>query len=265
MNIRKWGYDYRHPAGFSIDRPEGSGDFMLLVVRSPAWFELGGERQETHSDGVVLYRKGAPQRYGALGEEYVNDWLHFDADEEDLRLLSELELPFEQWLPLGSVRPLSELIRSVCEEMRSESPYGTRAAALYGRLFWLKLAELLRIERHGGMQSHYEKLRGIRNAIYHAPDREWQVDDLSRDAALSRSYFQHLYRSFFGVSVMRDVIESRISHAKYLLQSTDESVGSIALSCGYRSDVHFMRQFRKNVGESPTEYRRRREPLEHCE
>jgi AraC family transcriptional regulator of arabinose operon len=212
---------------------------------------------ELRSDFVLFHQKGSPQRYGALEGEYVNDWLHFDAGEEDLALWEELGIPLDQAIPLASVEPLSDLIRLICEEMRSSEDFGKETAALYGRILWYKLAELCRRGEPREMWGHYETLRRLRHEIYHAPEADWRVEKLAERAALSRSYFQHLYTRFFGVSVTADVIKSRVAHAGYLLQSTNEAVGDVARRCGYQSEVHFMRQFKKRTGMSPSEYRRR--------
>ena len=38
MDIINVGFDYKHPADFKIQRPNGSGDYILLILRSPAFF-----------------------------------------------------------------------------------------------------------------------------------------------------------------------------------------------------------------------------------
>lgn len=73
---------------------------------------------------------------------------------------------------------------------------------------------------------------------------------------LSASYFQHSYKNLFGVSVMNDVITSRIAHSKILLSGTDFSIKKIAELCGYEYDVYFMRQFKKRTGMTAREYRK---------
>ena len=72
---------------------------------------------------------------------------------------------------------------------------------------------------------------------------------------MGQSYFQHLYKAMFGVSVTSDIIAARIDRAKYLLSGTDYTVTAVADLCGYSSDVHFMRQFKALCGLTPTEYR----------
>ena len=255
MNVTSCGYCYRHPNTFVIDRPAGSGDYLFLILKSRAWFELGGKTVEAEAGSVILFAKGTPQRYGGLSEEFVNDWMHFEASEEDLALWERLGIPTDRLIPLGTVASLSETVRSVCDEMHGESPLARETARLFATVLWYRLVDLLRLDQPRAMQAHYEQLRRLRNDIYRDPKREWRIDDMARELALSRSYLQHLYVRFFGVSIMEDVLESRMSHAKYLLARTEESVANIAERCGYKSDVHFMRQFKRVLGMRPTEYR----------
>ncbi|MHA2856026.1 helix-turn-helix domain-containing protein [Paenibacillus lautus] len=74
---------------------------------------------------------------------------------------------------------------------------------------------------------------------------------------MSRSYFQHKYKQIFGISVINDIILNRLGYASYLLKNTSYAISHISGICGYENDVHFMRQFKKYVGLTPSEYRGR--------
>ena len=87
MKIVNVGYNFKHPKVFSINRPFGSGDYILLVVRTPAFFILNQEKQVINSNCIVVYKKGTPQIYGATEDEYINDWIHFEADENDIKMI----------------------------------------------------------------------------------------------------------------------------------------------------------------------------------
>lgn len=89
------------------------------------------------------------------------------------------------------------------------------------------------------------------------PQRDWNVPEICQQMHLSRSYVQHLYKSFFNTNIVSEVQRSRIESAGYLLASTDMTVGSVAQNCGYAGDVHFMRIFKKVTGMTPSEYRQR--------
>lgn len=72
---------------------------------------------------------------------------------------------------------------------------------------------------------------------------------------LSLSYFQHLYKQFFDSSCQQDIINARLELAKYYLKDSDMSIRSLSDFCGYENELHFMRQFKKFIGMTPTEYR----------
>ena len=95
----------------------------------------------------------------------------------------------------------------------------------------------------------------MRNEIQLAPQNEWNIDWISQKIQMSRSYIQHLYKRFFGMSITEDIQNSRMEYAKYLLSSTNEKISSIAKSCGYENDVHFMRLFKKQTAMTPSEFR----------
>ncbi|MBR3267664.1 MAG: diguanylate cyclase [Oscillospiraceae bacterium] len=105
---------------------------------------------------------------------------------------------------------------------------------------------------------YYREFVNLRERIYSNPQDDWSIDSMCRDLILSRGYFQKLYTRCFGISFTQDVINSRIELSKRLLSSTDYSIAYIADQSGYSNYVHFMHQFKKIVGITPTEYRRRK-------
>ncbi|HAG14234.1 MAG TPA: hypothetical protein DCG49_10285 [Ruminococcus sp.] len=109
---------------------------------------------------------------------------------------------------------------------------------------------------------YYREFVNLRERIYSNPQEDWSIDSMCRDLILSRGYFQKLYTRCFGISFTQDVINSRIELSKRLLSSTDYSIAYIADQSGYSNYVHFMHQFKKIVGITPTEYRKRKRQTE---
>ena len=73
--------------------------------------------------------------------------------------------------------------------------------------------------------------------------------------SISVSYFQHLYKDFFGISYQKDVIDMRIEYAKRMVKSTDNKIELIAKLCGYSNEIHFYRQFKEITGMTPKQYK----------
>lgn len=122
------------------------------------------------------------------------------------------------------------------------------------KLFFAKLGEQL----CGGqyVSSYYEQMSVIRSRICSTPQRDWRVEELANETAMSVSHFEHMYKKLFGCGVMSEIINSRIEYAKFILSTTDVPVSRAADMCGYKNAVHFMKQFKAKTGLTPTEYRK---------
>jgi AraC-like DNA-binding protein len=84
-----------------------------------------------------------------------------------------------------------------------------------------------------------------------------EAEELYRLADLSHSRFSEAFRDAFGVSATRYIRTQRLKRAKRLLRSTELGVTEIAFMCGFSTISLFNTIFKKEVGASPTLYRRR--------
>ena len=107
-----------------------------------------------------------------------------------------------------------------------------------------------------GESPQFEKLCQLRSQIMKNPERSWNISDIAERLFLSKSYLQKIYKSYFGKSIIEEMIEFRISKAKKLLSGTDTTITEIARQCGYSSYNYFVRQFKTYEGVSPSEYRK---------
>lgn len=258
MKINRIGYNHCHDSDFNINRPDGSGDYLVILLKSSAIFTFNGRDITAQKNSVIIFQKGTAQIYRSDGGEFANDWFHFTPDDDDLALFSALLIPFDRVVEIGDLSALSLLIKSMSNEHYSANLYKTNSEELYLKLFFIKLSERLQTSAvKNNISSISDKMSMIRAQIYDMPQNEWSIDWLAHQITMSRSGFEHTYKKIFGVSPMNEVIASRIEHAKSLLSSTDLSVKQIAKMCGYKSDVHFMRQFKSKVHMTPSDYRRK--------
>lgn len=256
MKISNVGYHYHHAPGFCINRPRGSGDYILLFIRTEAYMELDGKRIVVKPNSAVVFKKGTPQLYGSLGKEYINDWIHFSFDEGEERMISSLNIPFDTPIPMRENTQIADFIKSMVFEYYSDNIHKEESVRRYFELILFKISENVSKIKTKREHPYYDLFCQLRNDIYLSPQNDWHIDGISERMHLNRSYLQHLYCSFFGTSITSDVRGRRIEHAKYLLSSTDMTVSAISLACGYHNDVHFMRIFKKSIGATPSEFRK---------
>jgi len=103
---------------------------------------------------------------------------------------------------------------------------------------------------------HFPAFLKMRREIYNQPARDWSVQASAKELKLSRAHFQELYKNFFGTTFISDLINSRVSLAKDMLETGNLSVKEICFSCGYSNQVHFSRQFKISTGMTALQYRR---------
>lgn len=257
MRIANVGYNYRHSSEFCINRPHGSGDYILLIIKTEAFIVLKGERTIVQPNSAVVFKKGSPQLYGAVNREYVNDWIHFDIDESEESFISALGVPFDTVIPLYNAIEFLGFIKNIFFELYSQNLHKKATMERYFELIFLKLSENINKQNTEHEHPYYDSFCNLRNEIQLAPQHRWTIDEISQKLNLSRSYVQHLYKLFFNTSIISDIQSYRIEHAKYLLSATDMTVADISQSCGYDNDVHFMRVFKKETDMKPSEFRKK--------
>ena len=244
-NIRRIGTaaKSKHDGSFSVYRPNGYDCYLALFVKTKAVFYLDGERVVSEPNSFILFNIRTPHRYGAYGDEYVNDWLHFETDELPA-------IPLDTLIPIGNAANISEYF-----ELMSDAFYRCNYQACK---FLLRavLSEVAEISGNSVYRSAYSaKLIELRKSIYAHPEQEWSIGGMAERLHVSKPYFQEIYKAAFSVTCGADVISARIEAAKLLMTDTDLPISEIGERCGYESVVHFSRQFKKITGVSPSAYR----------
>ena len=79
---------------------------------------------------------------------------------------------------------------------------------------------------------------------------------LAGQCAVSYSTYWRMFKKLTGMTPMEYQISCKMKLAELLLRSTDDSVMSVALSCGFYDSSHFIREFTKHTGMTPSEYRK---------
>jgi AraC family transcriptional regulator of arabinose operon len=87
------------------------------------------------------------------------------------------------------------------------------------------------------------------------PARRHTVQSLAALVNMSPSRFAHLFTGQVGKSPMHTLRLVRLQYATRLLQCTSDPIGAIATASGFNTSSDLSRQFRRQRGMSPSEYR----------
>lgn len=83
------------------------------------------------------------------------------------------------------------------------------------------------------------------------------LDGLAEITHINKFYLAHSFTECMGQSPINYLTEKRLAASKELLSSSNLSVAQIASSTGFSSQSYFSQIFKKKVGMTPQQYRKR--------
>lgn len=92
--------------------------------------------------------------------------------------------------------------------------------------------------------------------MHKTPEFNWSLEKLAKEVGMSRTSFVEKFRNLVGSTPIEYLTDWRMSLAHSRLQNTSESLLSIALEIGYKSEASFSRTFKKVMGKNPGDVRR---------
>ncbi len=94
-------------------------------------------------------------------------------------------------------------------------------------------------------------LRRVRAYIDDHLGERISLEELARQAGVSRFHFARQFRLSTGESPMGYVRRVRVEHSKSILQARGSSIAEVAARLGFSDQSHFTRIFGRLVGVSP--------------
>lgn len=257
ISVSTCGYDSNHKKPCNISYNLTSDEYLILLVKTDARFVIDGEEIETRPNMFIIYPPKSPIKYGREEVGYNDDWIHFRLGSEDVDFFEKLAIPMCKPLYPYDFRSLTTLVELMSRAFHKNSEYADLLVDHYMHLFLLSIKEQFSSVQAERAPKFYLELSQIRTAIYNSPANNWSINELADGLFMSVSHFQHLYKEFFETSCQKDIISARLRSARHFLTTTDLSIKEVADICGYENELHFMRQFKKYIGYTPTDYRNR--------
>lgn len=261
FELHRIGYNFVHDNGVNIDRPNGTNDYLFLYLKSDVSILTADGTITVTEPSFILYEKGYPQKYYDETGPFINDWMHFDRPDAR-EFFRELDIPVNRLMVIHNSKDISAMLHDLRVESKQQGKYHREILDSKIKVMFYKFSDIYHEEiKFSDKLNRYRRdFNEIRNRIYtFNPDNIISgVSEIASSLNISTSYFQHIYKQLFGVSVMSDIIKSRIEYACHLLSSKSDSITEIAFQCGYENKEHFTRQFKEITGYTPRQYREKR-------
>ncbi len=236
-----------------------------LVRRGRCRLDVADERHDLEPGDFVFIAPRVDHRVVSRDGETSQTLLlcgycSFDALEDDVLLRA---------LPDNVLIRNDELdewpwLRRTLEHLSAEYMSGAPGSQLtVNKLTEVLLVQLLRADfgrdTEIGIVAALEDKRIARalTAIHQDPGRHWTIESAAEYASMSRSGFARRFRELLELSFFDYLTRLRMRIARRLLATSNRPVPMIAERVGYRSDLSFVKAFKKLHGETPRAFRKR--------
>ena len=245
---------FRYEPAYYLRRSHYDNYLLMYINRGTLTLVYEGRQSLVREGQVVLLDCHRPHEYGNPGPGTLEIyWLHFQGSlaPEFYALITEsggsIHTPLNPY-------PFTHHLRRLYELYRTSAPI--QEAELSRRITTM-LSELIGA-RAGQNNSENAASEIAENGMAYINEHfreDISLEMIAENAALSPYYFTRIFSQETGFTPHQYLIATRLSFAKYLLQSGEMSVKEIAFHSGFHSESSFCATFRKWEGITPGAYR----------
>jgi AraC-like DNA-binding protein/quercetin dioxygenase-like cupin family protein len=244
---------------------------LLFVLEGATTYEFYPDRMVELTGGHFLFVPAGSQHRGGqdVRSPSVLCGIQFDARRRDAGRNSVLSGEDLQALLAElngvppTVRPFNRELRRLIPRMMEEcqafnagrGDFATKASLR--ALACLAIVEAVRQLTSLGRTDPMEMVAAAEAYLQEHFAEPLQMSDLARHLGLSRARMFEIFKQATGLTPNDYLVRRRIQQARELIEGTERSITDIALASGFSSSQYFSHVFRKYVGMTPSECRRR--------
>lgn len=245
-------YPKAHNHGFT--RPAGAPQTIVIICAAGrGTCTIAGTVHSVSGGEILVIPAGTPHAYAAISDDpWTIWWMHVAGD-----LVPETVEAggFSATSPLARLNDLSTCTALMRDIIDVHEHAQTRPALIAATGTAWRLLALL-ASRDAVIDVGSNPLAGVLAFLEEHPSSHLTLTEMADLAALSPSRFSALFRQSTGMSPVRYQVGQRMRRARELLDLTSTPIAKIAELLGYDDSFYFSRQFSKEHGMSPREYRR---------
>ena len=242
-----------HRRGFEYKSNGPSGYYVFLHFHTPFFFTVDGVRGEGKAGQCILHRPESNITHGHISESegFVNDWIQFTAEEEDI-------LPLGITFDTPITVPEGKTFGAEIEEIMNETAFGDQVSkhlmscGMYRIFTAIKRFECS--ESALELDNVRSRLLSTRMQVLNRYGEQWSLKKMAELSGYSVSRFCALYNQQFGESPMEELLSERLIAARRLLALRAYKIGEVAELCGFSSIHYFSSFFKARTGYAPSEY-----------
>ncbi|MCP3763487.1 response regulator [Domibacillus sp. A3M-37] len=222
-------------------------DFFRLSSGTPA--EIGIIRSQAYRSGKPLLTENDRRMMLFAVKNIAEDWLK---ETEHLLFSNEEHVVLITWVPLSDklIRAIEETLK---QYMNIHSQFYRENVIEHVACSYKKCRE--RAEQDAAASPIVRRAKEYINQHFENPGLS--LESTAEALQVSPVYLSRIIKQELGISFVQLVTGKRMNKAVHLLETTDLTILNIAEAVGFESQHYFSTAFKKAVGVSPNQYRKK--------
>ena len=223
------------------------------VVSGTGYLEINGEKHQLNAgDAYVIHPGDYCEYYPDKNDPYKKYWVNFTSN-----------MHFSDFLNLYQIN--DRIIRSIDLSKCFEEIFALEELSNLSENLYLYFSKIIYNIFHT-IAIHQKTITDscsfdlpvmVRNDLKHSIQAPITIEDLAKKYYRSKNDIISQFKKKYNITPYAYLLDLRITMAKRLLMGTDKSIAKIASELCFYSEFHFSGCFKKKVGESPSEYRKK--------
>ncbi|CDG82593.1 AraC family transcriptional regulator [Janthinobacterium agaricidamnosum] len=237
-----------------------TGDVLLIAARRA--FTLAGDLDAVPMD-VMRLASCIVNNTAQIGDgaDFSQMGGHVQLDPVNGALLADVLPP---WIHVRAAAPQASALQWILGQLVRESSGELPGAGLASsQLAQLMLIQVLRahLATSGPLTAGWlravsdKRLAPALRLLHGDPGRAWQLEELAKASAMSRTTFALHFKTVAGLAPLTYLTEWRMRLAERALREENMPVAVLARSLGYTSESAFSNAFKRITGNAPKRYR----------
>lgn len=248
-----------HPKGYFFDFKKGRvlQEFQIVYITRGEGVFASRLKPETcvREGSIFILYPGEWHTYKpAEASGWESYWVGFNGDFATALLNRHQAYLSNPVLNIGFDEEIVSLYKKILEICANERPgYQNLLSGIVIHL----LSYILFRDKNKNLNDKvvFSKIEKARLLIRERLNSSISPEDIAASLNMSYTWFRRMFRNYTGLAPAQYITQLKIQKAKELLSVTNKTVKEIAFDLGFDSIDYFSTLFRKQTGQTPTQFR----------
>lgn len=235
---------------FNIKRNCSDLNALEFIVDGSGTLDIENQHLEPQKNDVFFLKVGTNHTYKTdVTDRWHKLWVVFTGDFADS--LIDCYLPKDTYL-FKNCPELKNYFQEIFDISQQDILYEIMANKIT-----VILVQIFMYIRNRSIIENEDLPDIIRRRLDAAVESDYNLEKLCKNINYSKNYIINVFKQKYKITPYQYFLERKIDSAKSYLVHTNASVGSISKILHYADQQYFSSSFKKAVGCSPLEYRRK--------